>query len=47
MVCADDEFDDETLQQWMSRNEVAYEVETRWVVEKAHACRERCRRLRG
>jgi putative transposase len=58
-VYADNKYDNKTLQQWMSRNRVAYEIEInskpdgegfepiriRWVVEQAHACHGRCRRL--
>ena len=58
-VYADNKYNNKTLQGWMSRNAVAYEVEInskpkgegfkpiriRWVVEQAHACHGRCRRL--
>ncbi len=58
-VYADNKYNNKTLQQWMSRNRVAYEIEInskpagegfkpiriRWVVEQAHACHGRCRRL--
>lgn len=58
-VYADNKYNNKTLQQWMSRNKVAYEIEInskpegegfkpiriRWVVEQAHACHGRCRRL--
>ncbi len=57
--CADNKYNNKTLQQWMSRNKVVYEIEInskpegegfkpiriRWVVEQAHACHGRCRRL--
>jgi putative transposase len=58
-VYADNKYNNKTLQQWMSRNKVVYEIEInskpegegfkpiriRWVVEQAHACHGRCRRL--
>ena len=56
---ADNKYNNKTLQQWMSRNKIVYEIEInskpegeglepiriRWVVEQAHACHGRCRRL--
>ena len=58
-VYADNKYNNKTLQEWMSRNKVVYEIEInskpegegfkpiriRWVVEQAHACHGRCRRL--
>jgi putative transposase len=59
-IYADNKYNNKTLQEWMSRNEVPYEMEIgmkpegekgfkpiriRWVVEQAHACQGRCRRL--
>jgi putative transposase len=58
-VYADNKYNNKTLQKWMDRNKVMYEIEInskpegegfkpiriRWVVEQAHACHGRCRRL--
>jgi putative transposase len=59
-VYADNKYNNKTLQDWIGRNQVPYEIEIamkpngepgfkpvkiRWVVEQAHACLGRCRRL--
>jgi putative transposase len=59
-VFADNKYNNKTLQAWLRRQQVPYEIEIsvkgaaertfkplkiRWVVEQAHACHGRCRRL--
>ena len=59
-IYADNKYNNKTLQQWMTKQQVGYEIEIgskpegeegfkpiriRWVVEQAHACQGRCRRL--